>query len=564
MSGFLEFLGKLGAGRLIAMGIVTAALVAFFIFMTMRFTAPSMALLYSNLDSSDSGEIIAKLEALNIPYQLQGDGTTILVPDEQARRLRMLLAEEGLPSGDNAGYELFDDSSTLGQTSFIQNVNRLRAMEGELARTIRSIDSVVNARVHLVIPKRELFAANRQEPTASIVVKVRRNFGTSQVTAIQHLVAAAVPGLTPGRIAIVDDKGKLLSRGVEDEYEGSIVAGIQDTNASFEARLSGRIQSLVSSIVGPENSRIQVTASVNLDRITENSEIFDPNGRVMRSTNVIEQESSSTESDTDPVTVGNALPEQEEQTAQESTEQSVTRDLRSEETSNFEISRTTRTLIKEAGEVQRISVAVLVNGTYVQQDDGSRTYQPRSEEELAQIEALVRTAIGFSEDRGDEVRVINLQFSEFEFPTTELAEEEAPFLGFEGQQWLKFAETAIVAIVALLTALFVFRPLINRLLDISPGMPGELQPALASGVAEGVPQLAAPGHAEGATQAAITQGTDGTALLPGSSDPIESMIDVAQIEGQVKESSIRKVGEVVERHPDEAIAIMRTWLHDEN
>jgi flagellar M-ring protein FliF len=560
LSGFADFLRKLGAGRLIAMGVVTAGLIAFFSYMTMQLTSQPMALLYADLDMSDSSEILSKLEAMNIPYQLQGDGSTILVPQDQARRLRMSMAEQGIPAGGSVGYEIFDKSEMLGQTSFAQNVNQLRAMEGELARTIRSISTISNARVHLVIPKRELFGTDKkQEPTASIVVKTRGQLSNAQVNAIQHLAASAVPGLTPARVAVIDDKGKLLARGVENDVEDGNITNIQDKNAEYEGVISERIQRLIGSIVGQENVRVQVTAQVNLDRITENAEIFDPNGRVIRSSSTIEEESEDINPQSESVSVAESLPNATETTG--ATDDKL-RDNRTEETSNFEISRTTRVKTKEAGAIEKVSVAVLVNGATTAKADGERVYTPRSEEELKQIESLVRTAIGYDEKRGDQVQVANLRFNEMEAIAEEMG--ETPFMGVETADWMRFAETALLGLVALLTALFVFRPLITRLMEIGPYQGGQMQPALAGGNGA-VPQLTGPlagGQNGGSMQAALEAGDSMLQLIHNKEQQLDSMIDIAKIDGQVKASSVKKVGEVVSKHPEEAISILRSWLHD--
>lgn len=549
-------------GRLIAMGVVTAGLIAFFSYMTLQFTSQPMSLLYADLDMSDSSEILSKLEAMNIPYQLQGDGSTILVPQDQARRLRMSLAEQGIPAGGAVGYEIFDKSEMLGQTSFAQNINQLRAMEGELARTIRSISTIVNARVHLVIPKRELFANDKkQEPTASIVIKTRGQLSIAQVNAIQHLAASAVPGLTPARVAVIDDKGKLLARGVEDDIEDGNVTSIQDKNAEYETLIADRIQRLIGSIVGQENARVQVTAQVNLDRITENAEIFDPNGRVIRSSSTIEEESEDINPNTESVSVAESLPNA---TATSGASDDKLRDNRTEETSNFEISRTTRVKVKEAGAIEKVSVAVLINGVTTAKADGERVYTPRSEEELKQIEALVKTAIGYDEKRGDQVQIANLRFNEMEPAAEEVG--ELPFMGVESTEWMRFAETAILGLVALLTAFFVFRPLITRLMEIGPYQIGQMQPALAGSASSGaVPQLtgpSVPGQNNTQSQDALTSGDSMLQLIHSKEQQLDSMIDIAKIDGQVKASSVKKVGEVVSKHPEEAISILRTWLHD--
>lgn len=547
------------------MGVVTAGLITFFTYMTMHFTTPAMSLLYADLDMTDSGEILNKLEAMNVPYTLQGDGSTILVPQDQARRLRMMLAEQGIPAGGTVGYEIFDKSEMLGQTSFAQNVNQLRAMEGELARTIRSISTISNARVHLVIPKRELFSnGKKQDPTASIVVKSRGQLSNAQVNAIQHLAASAVPGLTPSRVAVIDDKGKLLARGVEDDVDDGNVTTIQDKNTEYETRISERIQALVGSVVGQENVRVQVTAQINLDRITENAEIFDPNGRVIRSNSTIEEESEDVNPKTESVSVAGELPDATATGA--AAVDNKLRDNRTEETSNFEISKTTRIKTKEAGAIEKVSVAVLVNGAMTTQADGTRTYAPRSEDELKQIDALVRTAIGYDEKRGDQVQIANLRFTEMQLPEEEMG--ETPFLGIEPKDWMRFAETSVIGLIALLTALFVFRPLITRLLEIGPYSGNQMQPALAGG---GVPQLTGPNSGNGGGQMVSTAAVQQAALegpealiqlIHNKEMQLDSMIDIAKIDGQVKASSVKKVGEVVGKHPDEALAILRSWLHD--
>src|SRR5690606_23559620 len=192
-----------------ALGGVALASLVFFAYLASRLDSPDMALLYADLDTKDSSQIVAKLDTLAVPYELRANGTQILVPADRALRLRMSLAEEGLPSGGSVGYEIFDKSEGLGASNFVQNINLLRALEGELARTIGSMAQIRSARVHLVLPKRELFSRDQLQPSASIAVSTSGpgQLSKTEVAAIQHLVAAAVPGLKPQRISIVDDQG---------------------------------------------------------------------------------------------------------------------------------------------------------------------------------------------------------------------------------------------------------------------------------------------------------------------------------------------------------------------
>ena len=219
MQGLLEFVKTLGAPRIAAMGAVTIALVGFFAFLMLRVTAPQMTPLFTDLPLGDSAAIVKELDREGVPYELRNDGGIIMVPKDRVARLRMELAESGLPKGGGVGYEIFDKSDALGTTSFVQNINNLRALEGELARTIRGIDRVQAARVHLVMPERPLFSRDKVEPSASIVLKVRGALEPQQVRAIRHLVATAVTGLRPQRISIVDEQGQLLADGAGDDFE---------------------------------------------------------------------------------------------------------------------------------------------------------------------------------------------------------------------------------------------------------------------------------------------------------------------------------------------------------
>src|SRR5579863_1589306 len=219
LQSLVSFLKGLGASRLMAMVAVTTALLGFFAFVIMRVTTPQMTTLFTDLSLEDSNAVIKDLERQAIPFEIRNDGAIIMVPKDKVTRLRMKLAEGGLPKGGGVGYEIFDKSDALGTTSFVQNINNLRALEGELARTIRSLDSVVAARVHLVMPERPLFSRDRVEPSASIVLKVRGTLGAQQVRAIRHLVASAVNGLKPQRVSIVDEAGHLLADGAANDND---------------------------------------------------------------------------------------------------------------------------------------------------------------------------------------------------------------------------------------------------------------------------------------------------------------------------------------------------------
>src|ERR1700753_2758782 len=278
-----------------AMFAVTAALIGFFAFVIMRVTTPQMTTLFTDLSLDDSSAIIKDLERQAIPYEIRNDGSVIMVPKDKVTRLRMHLAEGGLPKGGGVGYEIFDKSDALGTTSFVQNINHLRALEGELARTIRSIDRIQDARVHLVLPDRPLFSRDAPEPSASIVLRVRGALEQQQVRAVRHLVASAVTGLKPTRVSIVDENGQLLADGEAGDNEN--VIGDERRNA-YEKRMRNEVEPIVPALCGAGRARVQLSADFDYNKITQTSDKFDPEGRVLRSSQTRERCRQTTDNTT--------------------------------------------------------------------------------------------------------------------------------------------------------------------------------------------------------------------------------------------------------------------------
>jgi flagellar M-ring protein FliF len=539
-----DFWKGMGAVRFGAMAGVAAALTGFFLYIFGVIAEPPMAILYSGLEPREAGAVAAKLEAVNVPYEQRGDGGTILIPADQVSRIRMQLATEGLPSA-GVGYEIFDKTDTFGTSTFVQNVNRLRALEGELARTIRSIDSIESARVHLVIPERQVFAQANQTPSASVVLKTRTRMGNGQVAAVQHLVASAVAGLGPGDVAIIDERGELLA-GRNGDTEDALAVAQEDRASAFEDRMRQRVENIVASVVGPGRARVQVAAEMDFNRVTETLESFDPDSRVIRSSQTVEQNSSEQGArTTSAVSVGTALPGNAQPTETDNGPTSAS--TRNEETVNYEISKSTKTLVQDAGTVKKLSVAVVLDGSYTTDANGARNYVPRSDADMANITALVRSAVGFNETRGDQVQITNMRFAEPEATPGEDGSAE-PLLGIDSAIWFKIAQVLILSVTALLVFLLVVKPMIGRL--------------IASSRDAGSPAQGAVAIAQGATGTQQASAAQLSASPPPAAIPRrESMIDVSQIEGQVRESAVRKIGDVVQAHPEEAMAILRSWLH---
>jgi flagellar M-ring protein FliF len=537
----MDAFSRFGAQRLAAMVAVTVALVAFFAFVINRVTTPAMSTLYTDLTFEDSNQIVRELESRGVPFTLRQDGQVVMVPQDQVTRLRMDFASKGVPTGGGIGYEVFDKSDNFSATSFVQQMNRVRALEGELSRTIRALDRVQQARVHLVVPERRLFERERAEPRASIVLKVSGDLDAGNIRAIRHLVASAVDGLKPERISIVDEGGQLLADGASGDADAAIAQS--ERQSALERRLKAQVEEIVASVVGSGRARVQVAAEMDFTRSQLTSETFDPEGRVLRSTQT-RNENALTQEAANEVTVGNQLP-----AAEANAQQTGPRDAteKAEEVVNYEISRTTRTEMIEGGRLKRLSVAVLVDGAYAPGADGAMAYTPRAAEELERIGALVRSAIGFSAERGDQLEVVNLRFAA---PPEVIAGPEPTFFerlfGFSKDDLLRLAELGVFAALTLLVLFVVVRPLMRQVIA-----PEKLQ---AFRQAIGLP---------GGAQPALT-GPDGQLLLPapdGSGGAEPQMVTLNNVNGQVQAASVTRVGEVVKNNPQETVAVLRNWIH---
>ena len=537
MGTLVTIIKGMGTARLAVMGVMIVAMAFFFIFMITRLTGSNMDLLYADLEPSDQNAITAQLTSRNIPFEI--DGNRLLVPAPQVGSLRMAMAAEGLPLGGVAGYEIFDNASSLGTTNFMQNVQLVRALEGELAKTIRSIEVVKSARVHLVMSRRQLFTRDKQSATASVILKMRgaATLAGEQIAAIQHLVASAIPELDPSRVSIVDNKGKLLATGNEKDSEIARANDMVSRRINFERRIADELTELLEKSVGLGNSKVNVNADLDFDRISTTEEKFDPDGQVVRSSNTIEETSSGQESEAEqPVGVQQKLPDAQ---AGGDGAKSTNTESRTEEVTNFEISKKITNHVRESGLVKRISVAVLIDGELIEQEDGEVVYRERTEQEMDNLAKLVSSAIGYNAERGDTVEVINMRFVEKE---VDLEEPLDLFFGLQKQDLVRIAEVIVLLILAVLAILLVVRPLLTRAFEALPAAAAEAEQRLLAEAA-GVPAI---------------QGPEG-----GEEEDYEELIDIDRVEGRVKSSSVKRVGEIVEKHPEEALSIIRNWMYQE-
>lgn len=409
--------------------------------------------LYSNLYPEDASRVVNILEKQKVSYQLKDNGTTILVPEDKVYNLRLLVAGQGVIHGQGLGFELFD-ANKIGQTDFVQKINYQRALQGELARTISEFSEVESARVHLVLPSKSLFIEDTEPPSASVVLKLRPGTALSkeQIRSIVNLIVTGVSGMTPDRITISDTQGRVLYEPKEEIIEG-LTSTQLEYQLNFQRNLEKRIEELLAPIVGGRNKVIaKVSAELDFSRKTIRKELFDPDSAVVRS----EQKTEETSRGTTNLQTGSPEPAyQGAGVAGSGTSQETSR---TSSTTNFEINKEEQQIIAPVGEVKRLSVAVVVDGKYVTDDQGNMVYQPVPQATLERLRALVENAIGYDRARGDTVEVSNLSFG-----TPEVAEEPS-FLDKFFSYFQLIGKPLLNTLIVLLFILLVVRPIVMAIL----------------------------------------------------------------------------------------------------
>ncbi len=535
----MEFLHTLKNGKFVPLVFALLLLLGIIGFTVSRLTAPIMVPMYSDLSIEDSNMIISRLQSMEVPYESTADGKQIMVPSRKVFNLRMAFAQDGIPhSGNIVGYEIFDKSEPLGSSQFVHNVNLVRALEGELIRTIASLNPIEHARVHLVIPKKELFSKLNTEPTASVVVKTKggQNLSRTEVAAISYLVAHAVPGLNAENVAIVDNLGRPLKIGSAEMQEPS---GLSSTAAEYQLKLEEKLESeiteLVERSVGIGKAKVNVAAAIDFDREVVNTETFDPNGQVLRSRKVSE-EADKENAASDSLSVANNLPNN---TLQGS---GTTRDKsRTDEITNYEISRTISNKVVEGGHVKKLSIAVIVDGIYdIDPQTGVATYKERNPEEMAKLRSLIISAVGFDAQRGDALELANLRFAS-EFAALPNKESITDWIKSDLQNVL---QTVVIGVVMILVLMLIIRPIVTRTLDLLKERHEEERQTRE---AEMLAKAEAHVHSN-----VVATNVD------------TNLLDTTTILDETRRSSlIKRLNEAIEQNPEDSVAIIRNWLYQE-
>ncbi|MBN2467885.1 MAG: flagellar M-ring protein FliF [Deltaproteobacteria bacterium] len=466
-SQFQKAFKSLSWAQKITLLLLVGGTVLLFTFLILWTGKPEYQLLYSNLAPEDAGNILAKLKEQKIPYKIPSYGNSILIPEERIYEMRLVLASQGLPQGSGVGFEVFDNTK-LGMTEFVQNVNYQRALQGELARTINGFAEVESARVHIVMPTKSLFVEEEEPATASVVIKLRsgRTLGKSQIQGIVHLVSSGVSGLRPEKVAVVDSNGKVLS-GARDESDlGQITSDQLDLQKTMERGLEERITTMLEKALGPGKAIARVSCLMDFGKYEKTEERYDPDNRVIRSEQLFNENSNGWE----PVPVG--IPGVAANVAEEKPVMRAgnvnSNFQKQDKTVNYEIGKVTSHSVEPVGKINKLSVAVIVDGTYkvIDGEGGEReeAYYPRTQEEMGKLENIVKSAVNFDGSRGDNVEVINIPFE----GAKALTDVDDMQSGDEQSSWISYVKlfipvikTGFLAIFLFLSFIFVVRPVME-------------------------------------------------------------------------------------------------------
>jgi flagellar M-ring protein FliF len=418
---------------------------------------------YTNLTAEDSVEVVEKLKELKIPYKFERNESVILVPEDKIHEARLGLAGAGLPKS-GVGFEIFDKTD-FGTTEFVQQLNYQRALQGELARTIKEMDEVKDARVLIVLPKDSVFVEDVKPPSASVFLKLRSKLPPGKVEAVVHLVASAVEDLTPDLVTVVDSDGKVLSKGMGEDESNTPLNKQLEYKLSYEKNMAGRIQTMLEEIVGPGKAIVRVTADMDFAQVDVNEEIYDPDAQVIRSRQNIADQSNKQNVDNGRISSVNPIGNQNQPLGLSEVKQ------HNDETVNYEISKTVRVTQNPVGTVLKLSVAAVLDGTYKREknDKGimQAVYVPRAPEDLARFATIVRQAMGYSADREDQVSVESIPFSSGDVWT-----REGETAGF-GFKWTdlktEYGRPVANILMILLLFLFVVRPLVRTYQQVTVG-----------------------------------------------------------------------------------------------
>lgn len=536
LNGLRNFAAQLGTKRLLIMGGVAVVLLAVLAAVSLRGPTSQMGYLYTDLDPAAAQSITEKLKAQNVPFQISADGTGVLAPQDRLAELRMGMASEQL--GGKIGYDVLDQEEPFGVSSSRAKMNETRAIEGELSRSIESLQSVSKARVHIVMPERAMFAAEARKATAAVTVKTRGSLPGESVQAIRYLVASSVPELSPESVSIVDQSGALLARA--GEGGGASSTEIEQRQAAVETRLRSQIEAMIEPIVGVGKVRAEVSAVIDREQTREEANVFDPDTQVIKHQVTVESNDQNQEEDAadDAATVAAQLPENQGQSVGGGGDTRQSTKAESSEDITYENSSRQSVTVRTPGKINRLTVAVLV--------DGGAKGVPDSQ--LKRLNRLVENAVGFDAERGDSVVVESMAFAATEDPGA----EAGFFGGLTMDHVFDLLKILVIAGVGLM-AMRMLRDRDRRRATDMAEVP-EAQPALPP--AQDPEMLALASRAADGDEDAMRQ-------LEARNDAvsIDQEIALAQVDGRIKMSALKRIGDAVKGSPGESASVVRQWMN---
>ncbi len=587
VQNLIKNLMDLGQKKLMILGAVMGSLMLALVFGLSAVTTPDFATLYRDLSPATATSVEATLANSGFDARVGEDGTSVMVPGDDLARARMVLAESGLPIEGDPGWELFDEASGLAMNTFMQRVNRLRAMEGELSRSIQTLEGVQSARVHLVLPEREAFSRERPNPRASVIVRAvpGRTVSRKQASAIRNLVASSVAELELGRVTVLSASGEVI---LAEAAEGDGQVTLQSTRASIEERLAQEVRNMLTARVGAGNARVKVNVELTSAREVVIEQSFNPDQQVVRSTESRAEEQTGTDA-AGGVGVENNIPA----ALQDGTGGATSAQSRTGETVQYEIGNTRREVVREAGEIRKISVAVLVNGIY-NVEEGEVIYSEREAAEIERLSELVKTSVGFDAARGDTISVDSLRFMDY---SMEVGDPITMSIGDRiGNNIVSILRGVLGLIVVALIMILGVRPALRTLTEKpAPALPAADE-TVSITAPDGTPMIENPDTGEiipatvdtpqdsAAEPAMATQAMPNGTPAPTAEDPlpldpnapgVTSLFDLNEedgpheyietlgVRGNLIKARVEAIQNMAEEKPEDVLRVLRTWLRTE-
>lgn len=530
---------RLPLAQKIALPLLIAGSMGVIVFVSQWANQPDYAVLFSGMQEGDAAAVVERLKDQRIGFRLRDDGRTVEVsPPSMVHELRLEFAAAGIPKGKSTGFEIFDES-TLGQTGFVEMLKAIRALQGELERTIRSIDAVRDVRIHITKPKRSVFVQRDVLPTASVLLRLKagQSLTKSQVKGIANLVSNSVERLTSENVTIIDSQGNILNEQQDQEQMAGADSSKLEYKTSIEASYARRIESMLAEILGPGKAVARVTAELDFSKYEKEEEAYDPGGQVVRSSRTIEEGAALGAQGGVTGVVSNLTNEPSLLSPPNSGDGST---RRKESLMNYEVSRAVSRTISESGSIERLSVAVLVDGKYqeaaaaaAEGAEAEKSYKPLTNEMLKKIENLVKQSVGFDATRGDIVTVENIRFFE---PDSSL---EQVFAEAEGQEMIRNWAETLAPYFLILALFFLVRPMVKFLVS-----PTEAEVDLSRLLPAGVEELEAELEAE-------------RSRMSSAQEMLEPSVDIEELEELLSENS-----RMVKENPQQAALLIRYWLNE--